>query len=77
MAKANNVRVRFECGREDRMGEALGPFHFVQITYEDLRVADDADPDGNRILAQCDGDWITLVDKQVWSDVVIFNADAE
>ena len=76
-AKLNNVCVRFECGKEDRMGEKLGPFHYVQMTYEEMRVADDTDDNADRVLATIvDGDWIAE-DGQSWSDVVIFNADAE
>lgn len=31
--------VRFECGREDRMSKDYGPFEYVQLTYNVLRVA--------------------------------------
>jgi hypothetical protein len=78
MIAGKNVCLRFECGKEDRWSEKLGPFHFVQLTYEALRVADDGDPDAGRVLAMhVGGEWVTLADDQFWSDVVIFNAEAE
>lgn len=61
--------VRFECGREDRIGEVQGPFEFVQLTNGELR----AGPDGEVTLGwlNTSGDWLTP-DQQVWSDVVIW-----
>jgi len=64
--------VRFEYGQEDRMGPDLGPFGYVQLTYEDLRVPDTSAPGGDRTLAQLlNGLWVEP-NGTVWSDVVIY-----
>lgn len=62
-----NTYVRFEMGQEDRVGEDLGPFPFVQLTYEALRVGPEGDD-----LAFYDGHVWKLKDGTVWTDVVIF-----
>lgn len=62
--------IRFENGQEDRIGDVLGPFEWVQITYSSLRVDDDGD-----CLAYMDenGYW-RLYGKpdERWSDIIIF-----
>jgi hypothetical protein len=65
------VKVRFECGCEDRMGEDLGPFEYVQATYDALT----ASPDGSIILAEYSGGWWVTQDGQRWSDFVVFKGD--
>ena len=76
----NQIMVRFECGREDRIGEPFGPFPFVQQTYSWLRPG----PDGEFDLAVhgVDGDWYidhrfcrNEEDKLPWSDFVVYAAD--
>lgn len=62
------VYVRFEYGQEDRIGNDLGPFEYVQTTYACLRAA----PDEDVILAHfIDGLWVTQ-DGQKWSDYVVY-----
>lgn len=60
--------IRFECGQEDRVGEDLGPFEFLQMTYGDLRVG----PTGDEVLAYFDNGWWITTDGQRWSDFVIW-----
>lgn len=67
-----NQMIRFECGQEERMGEPLGPFDYVQITYEAIRVEDQSAPGGERVLAQCVNGWWIDAEGQRWSDVVLF-----
>ena len=76
----NQIMVRFECGREGRIGEPFGPFPFVQQTYSWLRPG----PDGEFDLAVhgVDGDWYidhrfcrNEEDKLPWSDFVVYAAD--
>ena len=40
-----NLYVRFERGRDDIIGPTFGPYDFVQLTYDELRVeaGDEAD----------------------------------
>jgi hypothetical protein len=76
------VSLRFECGREDRIGRLHGPFEFVQLTYNSLRVG----PDGHFFASYHEGDW-GFDDEaprhgvkpeemgEKWSDIVIFQAD--
>ena len=68
------IYVRFECGREERMMEkGLGPFEFVQMTYDELRISPNGDPFA---YFGKDGDW-HLVDETIsnepWSDFVIYS----
>lgn len=67
--KARDVMIHFECGREDRWSEDLGPFPFVQMTYNVLRVGHD----GERELAHYDVEKDDWIDEQgvAWSDVII------
>ncbi len=45
-----NLYVRFERGRDDIIGPTFGPYDFVQLTYEDLRV--EVGDDSEIVLAQ-------------------------
>ncbi len=66
-----DVYVRFECGQEDRVGEELGPFPFVQLTYNELRFG----PDGET-LAVYDREadvWVPTSEVEMYSDVVIYS----
>lgn len=38
MAQLNDMYIRFECGTEGRASIEYGPFPFVQMTYQYLRV---------------------------------------
>ncbi len=65
------IYIKPECGREERMGEAIGPFEYVQITYGELY-----GPDAEPIASQLRSDEWSLDDKHgdssvVWSDIVI------
>ncbi len=65
-----NTYVRFENGQEDKIGQNLGPFEWVQITYCELR-ADDVD----LAFQNKDGLWVLVsIDEpdQLWSDVIIY-----
>ncbi len=65
---SDKVFIRFECGSEDRIGRELGPYPWIQVTYDAIRVGED----GDTYLAHIDGDgrWVTA-DGQWWSDFVI------
>ena len=65
-----NTYVRFENGQKDKIGQNLGPFEWVQITYCELR-ADDVD----LAFQNKDGFWVLVsIDEpdQLWSDVIIY-----
>lgn len=75
---ANGIKVRFERGQQDKQSQEFGPFEFVQLTYEGLRIA----PDGEWLANYTDGFW-RLTDESVksisaddlqqeWSDVIIY-----
>lgn len=71
-----NTYVRFECGQEDRMGEDLGPFTWVQLTYTTIRAGHITShgTEGEYDLAHYDKQekmWIDIVGNK-WSDVVIY-----
>lgn len=68
------LMIRFECGQEDRVSSDYGPFEFVQLTYESLRIG----PDGEQFATYCHGNW-RLDDGRYrpgeagpWSDVIIY-----
>lgn len=64
------VKIRFERGQEDRVSQDYGPYPFVQLTYEDLRVG----PDGEHLASLLDGYWhIGASIEEGWSDVVIWD----
>ena len=66
MAK-ESVFIQFEYGQEDRQSEEFGPYPFVQVTYDAVRV----DPNGDTEIASfIDGLWVTQ-DGQKWSDFII------
>lgn len=82
--------IRFERGRDDMGWLTLGPFEWVQITYNLLRVSEDGD-----FLAEYDekdsGDWIISPSKkpmdktfterfakyegEIYSDIIIFSSE--
>ena len=63
----NKTTIQFVFGQENRESETFGPYDFVQLTYDALRVG----PDGDRELATFrDGIW-TTDDNRIWSDVII------
>lgn len=62
-----NVEVRFECARKERVGPTLGPFEWVQLTYELLRVS----PDGEELAHYADEGWRLGDDDTAYSDVII------
>ena len=68
-----NQMIRFECGQEERMSEDFGPFDYIQITYEDIRVEDQSAPGGDRILAQVVDGWWIDPNGERWSDVVFYS----
>jgi hypothetical protein len=60
--------VRFEHRQEDRMSEKYGPFPFVQLTYDGLRVGED----GDEWLGEYEnGLWHCTRDGQSYTDIVI------
>jgi hypothetical protein len=72
--------IRFERGQYDKWSQEFGPFEFVQLTYEGLRIA----PDGDWLANYTEGFWrltneavktITAEElQQEWSDVIIYQA---
>lgn len=79
----SNLYVRFERGRDEVIGPTLGPFDWIQVTYNTLVRA----PDGE-LLAELgkDGDWhlnkdeTTPIDSveriaEPFSDFVIYHSD--
>lgn len=74
MNRVHNVYIRFECPRDDVEGPILGPYPFVQVTYDELRVG----PDGD-VVAVLDesGDWELTIGAgeytgQRYSDFVVY-----
>lgn len=64
------VYLRFECGQEDRTSPEYGPFPFVQLTYDEVRVG----PDGDSFASfSTEGEWRTLQDPDWYSDVMIYD----
>ena len=66
-----NVMVRFETGQEERISQEYGPFPFVQLTYNWLRVG----PDGAdlAVFDRETQDWLPDAEPTVkYSDVVIY-----
>mgnify|MGYP001617056115 CR=1 FL=1 len=59
--------IQFECGQEDRQSKLYGPYPFVQLTYDSLRVGED----GDIFLANFVDGWWTTQDGQRWSDVIM------
>lgn len=76
--KASLILVQFERGQEDKWSQEFGPFEFVQLTYEGLRIS----PNGDWLANYIDGFWkltdvtiktVTLDElTQDWSDVIIY-----
>ena len=66
------IKFRFENGRTDQWSEDFGPFEFVQLTYEDLRVG----PDGESFATMNgNAEWTIDQDESgtVYSDVIIWS----
>jgi hypothetical protein len=66
--------IRFECGQEDRISDEFGPFDFVQLTYNTLRVS----PNGDELAHYADtpNEWRLWehADQNWYSDVIIYDA---
>lgn len=64
-----DVFIRFELPREDAIGPTLGPYPYVQLTYEMLTVG----PDGEE-LAHYDGSewWLLGSERGHYSDIVVY-----
>lgn len=68
------VMVRFEDGQHDAVSKEYGPYPFVQLTYESLRVG----PDGDWLAVYQLGKWHLDSQKSqeegylYFSDVVIY-----
>lgn len=79
--------VRFEKGREDKVGPTFGPFPFAQLTYGTLRVGPNGDELAGIVLdCEHDGDWVLAQDAPApaiksehkdinWSDAVIYDGE--
>ncbi len=63
----SNVTITFEYGQQDRFSDVFGPYPFVQITYDSIRVGENGD---THLADFVDGLWVTQ-DGQKWSDVII------
>ena len=65
------LNIRFECVSEDRVSPPYGPFEYVQLTYNMLRV----NPDGMEFaFIDSDGRWRLQGEgngRDYWTDVVI------
>jgi hypothetical protein len=59
--------VRFEHVPEGRMTDDLGPFEWVQLTYNELRVS----PDGGEFAVFAFGHWRPK-DGGIYTDIVIW-----
>ena len=77
LAKASAVYVQFRHIPEQRESEWLGPFRFVQMTYDTVQV-EDMDGELDQELATYDqqsGNWFTSFGGpavyEAWTDVVI------
>jgi hypothetical protein len=64
------VFVRPENGAKDRIGPVLGPFEYVQMTYDTCRVEDDRE-----IGQYLHGMWHVDGLEGEWSDVVIYTKE--
>lgn len=61
--------VRFERCQQDRVSKEMGPFPFVQLTYDLLRVG----PEGEEIASFTSGFWTRVgYAEEPWSDVIIY-----
>lgn len=65
------INVEFSRPRDEVDGPKFGPFEWVQLTYEGLRVS----PDGEHIAYYADGEWVIAVEwaesEETYSDIVI------
>jgi hypothetical protein len=79
--------IRFERGRDGVIGPTFGPFDFVQLTYDELRVGRDGEPFA--LFDQTKGDWFIRyyegtakawgadTRKEPWSDIIIWGENSE
>jgi hypothetical protein len=65
--------LRFEFGQEDHISPVYGPFPFVQLTYELLRVG----PDGEELAYFEDANncWRVRDSAEVYTDVIIYDQE--
>ena len=76
--------IRFECGVEDRCGRVWGPFDYVQLTYDELRVGPEGEFAAQYIHSspRGHGRWIMwdpgpfAADPDWYSDVIIYTEEA-
>lgn len=61
------VSMRLENVHTDEQRDIVGPFEWVQLTHEILRMS----PDGDEIAHNINGDWILVEDGSVWTDIII------
>jgi len=64
------IKVRFESPSRDEIGPTCGPFDWVQVTYELLRIA----PDGDPFAVFTGKGWYLLGTEYApvpWSDMII------
>lgn len=67
-----NTYIRFDHIPEDRSSEPLGPFPFVQLTHELIRIG----PDGEEIGHIDEDDmWVVIGDPNKYTDVVIYGEE--
>jgi len=67
------VKIRFECGSEERMSPEYGPYEYLQATYSGIRTPDEGrDPEIAWWDAEA-GDWLCVIDGKHYSDFVIFS----
>jgi hypothetical protein len=69
--------IKFERGRDGVVGPTLGPYEYVQITYNSLRLPNDVD----LAYLNADGDWEIIdggeFDGAHYSDVIISEVEGE
>jgi len=62
------VTITLERGRDDIEPVILGPFDWVQVTYDTVRIP----PDGETILMFSEGDWYPIKESKInnyWSKI--------
>lgn len=65
------VTIQFERNESHPQGQAhaeLGPFEWIQVTYNTLRIS----PDGQEIAVYVDGYWILKLGREgSWTDFIV------
>lgn len=71
-AKVMAVNLQLANGQGNRLSEIMGPYDYVEITYNALWA-----PDRVKELIHMDeqGYWVCNVDGQLYTDITIFSAD--